>query len=147
MADPSIHILNGPNLNLLGVREPSIYGTQTLDDIKAECMARAKSLGFGLVFDQTNSEGTLIDQVHHALAQAAGLIINPGAYTHTSIGLRDAVQALTIPVIEVHLSNIHAREAFRQVSHISPVATGVICGFGATGYQLALQAMGDLVNP
>lgn len=146
MADKAVHILNGPNLNLLGQREPEIYGTATLDDIRAHAIKHGQSLGLDVLFTQTNSEGTLIDQVHDAMASAHGLIINPGAYTHTSIALRDALSALSIPVIELHLSNIHARESFRAVSHVSPVATGMICGFGAHGYTLAIDAIGQLMG-
>ncbi len=140
MARPQIHILNGPNLNLLGAREPEIYGTKTLNDIEKACQSKAVAAKCDLEFKQTNAEGTLIDQVQLAGKSASALIINPGGYTHTSVALRDAISALTIPVIELHLSNIHAREAFRQHSFLSGVVTGVICGFGAEGYILALDA-------
>ena len=119
-AKSTIHLLNGPNLNLLGTREPEIYGTQTLSDIEAMAKKTAQDLNFGLVFRQTNSEGTLIDQVHTALTEVAGLIINPGAYTHTSIALHDALLALSIPKIELHLSNIHAREPCLLYTSPSP---------------------------
>ena len=145
MADRMIAILNGPNLNLLGQREPSIYGTMTLARIEENCRAHAKALGFQVRFAQTNGEGALVDLVQAAMQSTAGLIINPGAYTNTSIALRDALSALSIPIIEVHLSNIHARESFRQTSHVSPVATGVICGLGAQGYTLALDALGEIL--
>ncbi|MEL6790403.1 MAG: type II 3-dehydroquinate dehydratase [Pseudomonadota bacterium] len=145
MANRKIFVLNGPNLNLLGQREPELYGTTTLCDIETGLRQRAEQNGFTLAFHQTNAEGTLVDQVHEAMAHGAGLIINPGAYTHTSIALRDALLALSIPIIEVHLSNIHAREAFRQTSHVSPVATGVICGLGAQGYARAFDALCALI--
>lgn len=140
MARPQIHILNGPNLNLLGEREPEIYGKATLADIEKACKNKAKEAGADLVFEQTNAEGALVDQVQAARKTANALIINPGGYTHTSVALRDVVSALTIPVIELHLSNIHAREPFRQHSYLSGVVTGVICGLGAEGYILALDA-------
>ena len=144
----TITILNGPNLNLLGVREPEIYGTQTLGDIEATSRKTAKSLGYALSFEQTNSESALIEHVHGALTNKMdGLIINPGAFTHTSIALHDALAALTIPKIELHLSNIHAREAFRHKSYVAPVATGIICGFGAHGYELAINARHNLLAP
>ncbi len=140
MASPSIHILNGPNLNLLGTREPETYGTTSLADIEAACSTIMKAAGGRLTFHQTNAEGTLIDQVQAARETADALIINPGGYTHTSVALRDAVASLDIPVIELHLSNIHAREAFRHHSYLSGIVTGVICGLGAEGYLLALDA-------
>ena len=139
MTAPVCHILNGPNLNLLGTREPEIYGTETLADIEAACRAAADAMGWTIQFAQTNAEGGLVDLVQ-AAREATALIINPAAYTHTSIALRDALAAVSIPKIEVHLSNVHAREAFRRTSHVSPVVDGVICGFGSTGYLLALQA-------
>jgi 3-dehydroquinate dehydratase-2 len=137
----SILILNGPNLNLLGTRQPEVYGTTTLDDIEAQCKAAAKDLGLGLAFAQSNSEGTLVDMVHAARGTHDGIILNAGAYTHTSIALMDAISSAGIPTIELHLSNIHAREEFRHTSYIAKVAVGVICGFGAHGYTLALHAM------
>ena len=145
-AKSTIHLLNGPNLNLLGTREPEIYGTQTLSDIEAMAKKTAQDLNLGLVFRQTNSEGTLIDQVHTALTEAVGLIINPGAYTHTSIALHDALLALSIPKIELHLSNIHAREPFRRQSYAGMACDGVICGFGANGYRYAIEAMNTLLS-
>lgn len=134
-----ILILNGPNLNLLGSRQPEVYGRATLADIEKRCKAEGKKLGFTIDFRQSNHEGELITWVQEARKGVAGLVINPAAYTHTSIALLDALLALEIPVIEVHLSNIHKREGFRHHSYISAVATGVICGLGSTGYSLALD--------
>lgn len=141
-----LHLLNGPNLNLLGTREAEVYGTEPLDSIVERTRAEAKRLGYGLSASQSNSEGALVDAVQ-AAAGAAGLIINPAAYTHTSIALRDAIAALSIPVVEVHLSNIFAREAFRHHSHVSGVVLGVITGFGAQGYLLAVQALAERLSP
>ncbi len=141
-----IYLLNGPNLNLLGKREPHIYGTATLDDLGRAAAAKAASLGMRLDFRQTNHEGTLVDWIQEAREKAAGLILNPGAYSHTSIAIHDALKALTIPAIEVHLSNIHAREAFRRHSFVSPAVTGVICGLGAAGYLAALDALKGLLD-
>ena len=146
MAETAAHILNGPNLNLLGAREPEIYGSTTLAEIEAECRKKAESLGLSLVFRQSNSEGELVDWVQAASAEAAGLIINPGAYTHTSIALLDALSAAEVPVIELHLSNIHAREPFRRHSVTAAAAGGVIMGLGAAGYPLALDALKSLIN-
>jgi 3-dehydroquinate dehydratase-2 len=137
----TVFVLNGPNLNMLGKREPDIYGATTLPEIEAACRNAAKSLDLAVDFRQTNQEGVLVDWLQEAAENAKGVVINPGAYTHTSVALRDAVRGAGIPVIEVHLSNIFARESFRHHSHISPVAVGVICGFGPTGYLLALEAM------
>ena len=137
----SILILNGPNLNLLGTRQPEVYGTTTLSDIEAQCNAVAAELGIGLSFAQSNAEGALVDRIHDARGTHDGLILNAGAYTHTSIALMDAISSTEIPTIELHLSNIHAREDFRHTSYIAKVAVGVICGFGAHGYTLALHAM------
>ena len=140
-------VLNGPNLNMLGVREPAIYGRETLSDIEAACYARASSLGFALDFRQTNLEGELVSWIHEARGRQAGILINAGAYTHTSVALLDALQIAELPVIEVHLSNIYRREAFRHHSYISPVARGVICGFGSYGYVLAVEALARILDP
>ncbi len=138
----TIFVLNGPNLNLLGTREPEVYGRETLGDIEARARARATSLDLEIDFRQSNSEGELIGWVQEARGAASGLIINAGALTHTSVGLLDAMQAVNLPAIEVHLSNIFRRESFRQHSYISLAANGVICGLGAIGYELAIEAMG-----
>jgi len=136
-----ILVLNGPNLNMLGKREPEIYGRETLEDIHARCRKRATGLGLGLEFRQSNHEGALVDWVQQAPEGFAGLLLNPGAYGHTSIALHDALKTLDIPVVEVHLSNVFAREAFRHHSYVSPVADGVVCGLGALGYELGLEAL------
>ena len=141
-----IHVLNGPNLNLLGQREPEIYGATTLADIEATLTAEAKAHGVRGRLRQTNSEGGLVDHIHDARNEAAGVIINPAAYTHTSVAVHDALKMLEVPIIELHLSNPHAREAFRHHSYVSPVATGIIAGFGAAGYTHALDAMLRLVG-
>lgn len=136
----NILLLNGPNLNMLGKREPEIYGSQSLQDIVADLSAKANSLGANLKHLQSNAEHQLIDEIHTAMGQQDFIIINPGAFTHTSVALRDALLSVSIPFIEVHLSNVHAREPFRKHSYLSDVAVGVICGFGASGYEFALQA-------
>lgn len=136
----TVHIINGPNLNMLGTREPEIYGTQTLSDIEATCRALCTARGAELVFMQSNHEGDLVSAVQKARLDQ-GIIINAGAYTHTSIALRDALAMVKAPVIEVHLSNVYARESFRHTSYISDIAKGVICGMGAKGYEFALQAL------
>ena len=138
---PTIHILNGPNLNLLGVREPGIYGGKTLAEI--ETMCRAHATGHEVVFRQSNHEGVLVDWLHEA-SDSAGVVLNAGAYTHTSVALHDAIRAIEAPVIEVHLSNVFTREAFRHHSYISPAAKGVICGFGPNSYILAIDAIAAL---
>ena len=140
----TILILNGPNLNLLGSREPDIYGSETLADIEARCRVRGEALGYAIDFRQSNSEGELVDWIQASRGQAAGLIVNAGALTHTSIAVLDALLACDAPVIEVHLSNIHRREAFRRESYVSQAAKGMICGFGGHGYELALEAMAAL---
>ena len=137
----SILVLNGPNLNLLGTRQPEIYGHTTLADIEAMCLAHAETHGLALAFEQSNHEGALIDAIHAARGTHDGIILNAGAYTHSSIALMDALASVQIPAIELHLSNVHAREDYRHVSYIARVAVGVICGFGAPGYILALDAM------
>ena len=137
----SILILNGPNLNLLGTRQPEVYGPTTLSDIEALCQEKAKALGIDIAFEQSNHEGALVDMLHAARGIHAGVILNAGAYTHTSVALMDAISSIMLPVVELHLSNIHAREAFRQHSYIAPVAVGQICGFGAAGYPLAMDAI------
>ncbi|MBZ6377784.1 MULTISPECIES: type II 3-dehydroquinate dehydratase [Pacificimonas] len=138
-------VLNGPNLNLLGTREPDIYGTETLDDIAGRLEDEARELGVAVDLRQSNHEGHLVDWLHEAASvEARAVILNAAAYTHTSVALRDAVAAISVPVIEVHLSNPHARERFRHRSHISPVARGVIAGLGAEGYSLALRAAATL---
>lgn len=139
-------ILNGPNLNLLGTREPNVYGTTTLADIEAACGTRAQKLGLSVDCRQTNSEGELVDWVQEAGRDGCGIIINPGAYTHTSVALMDALRAAGVPTVEIHLSNIHRREPFRRRSYVSKVADGVICGFGARGYLLALDAISELMG-
>jgi 3-dehydroquinate dehydratase II len=136
-----LHIINGPNLNLLGTREPDVYGTTTLADIEAMCAARAEQYGLSVVCAQSNDEGELVNLVQAARTEAGGLIINAGAYSHTSVAILDALQAVTLPIMEVHISNIFAREEFRHHSYVSAVATGVICGLGAQGYEMAIDAL------
>ena len=143
----TVLVLNGPNLNLLGKREPEIYGRQTLADIETDCREQAVTLGLAIDFRQSNHEGVVIDAIHEAREQAAGIIINPGALTHTSIAIHDALKAFAGPIVEVHLSNIHQREAFRHLSYVSLVAKAVIAGCGAHGYVLALEAMARWLEP
>jgi 3-dehydroquinate dehydratase II len=141
----TIYVLNGPNLNLLGLREPEIYGSDTLDDIAGQLEDRAQALGLHIDMRQSNHEGHLIDWLHEAQARGAkAVILNPGGYTHTSIALHDAVKSITTPVIEVHLSNPHAREDFRHISFVGRAARGTIAGFGALSYTLALEAAARL---
>jgi 3-dehydroquinate dehydratase-2 len=146
VAGATILILNGPNLNLLGVREPETYGRDTLADIEEACMERASVLGFTVDFRQSNQEGQLVDWIQEARENADGIVINPAGYSTTSVAVLDALLAAELPIIEVHLSNIHRRDTFRQNSLVSRVATGVICGLGAQGYLLALDAMARLLE-
>jgi 3-dehydroquinate dehydratase, type II len=143
---PKVLILNGPNLNLLGTREPGIYGRTTLDEIEAACRIRAASLGLDIDFLQSNHEGQLVDWIQKAGDDCAAIVINAAAYTHTSIAILDALGAFQRPVIEVHLSNIFRREPFRHHSYVSGVAHGVVCGFGGFGYELALEAAAQLIG-
>jgi 3-dehydroquinate dehydratase-2 len=145
MAKP-VFVLNGPNLNLLGSREPEIYGRTTLADIEAETRKRAGTLGLSVEFRQSNHEGELVGWLQEARQGAAGVVLNAGAYTHTSVAIHDALKAVDVPVIEVHISNPYKREPFRHTSYVSPVATGVICGLGAQGYSLALEALATLIG-
>ena len=140
-----IHVLNGPNLNLLGRREPGIYGTATLADIERDLRGQAEALGIALTFRQTNLEGELVGFVQEAGLAGAGVLINAAAYTHTSVALRDAISGSGALAVEVHLSNVHARESFRHVSLIAPVCAGVICGFGPHSYRLGLDALAHLM--
>lgn len=144
---PKILVLHGPNLNLLGMREPQHYGADTLDAINLRLQAQAKARGVELEYLQSNAESVLIERVHQTLADGtAFIIINPAAFTHTSVALRDALAAVKVPFLEVHLSNVHARESFRHFSYFSDIAVGVICGLGAQGYELALSAALDRVT-
>ena len=137
-----VNVLNGPNLNALGKREPGIYGGKTLEAIGADCAAAAGPLGLDIDFRQSNHEGDLVDWIHEAADESVGVVLNAGAYTHTSIAIHDAIRAAApLPVVEVHLSNIHAREPFRHKSLVAPVAVGMICGFGPLGYTMAIQAL------
>ncbi|CUH82378.1 3-dehydroquinate dehydratase [Tritonibacter multivorans] len=136
-------VLNGPNLNLLGTRQPEVYGHETLTMVEDACRAHGQSLGIEVTCLQSNHEGALLDAIHAAKGVQDGLIINAGAYTHTSIALMDAVFSVEIPTVEVHMSNIHARESFRHVSYLAKAAVGQICGFGSKGYLLALDALAD----
>jgi 3-dehydroquinate dehydratase II len=142
-AMPMIYVLNGPNLNLLGQREPEIYGHETLADVEAQCRQSAQALKLAIRFHQSNREYELIDWIHEARTTAAGIVINPAAFTHTSVAILDALSAFSKPIIEVHISNMH--ETFRHHSYVSAVASGVIAGFGTQGYTLALQRMARLV--
>ncbi|GEN63111.1 type II 3-dehydroquinate dehydratase [Acetobacter oeni] len=145
MDRPLISVLNGPNLNMLGLRQPQVYGRATLDDVEQLCAQAAERLDIAIDFRQTNGEGELISWVQECHGRAQGIIINPAGYSHTSIALLDALLAVDLPVIEVHISNIHRREAFRHHSYVSRGALGVICGLGVQGYALALQAMTDII--
>lgn len=142
-------VLNGPNLNLLGTREPAVYGSQTLADVQALCQQACATHGFALDFRQSNHEGVLVDWLHeagrlHAAGELAGVVLNAGAYTHTSVALHDAIKGTGILLIELHISNVHAREAFRHHSHISPAAKAVMAGFGVKGYALAIAGLAGL---
>jgi 3-dehydroquinate dehydratase-2 len=145
MAKP-IYILNGPNLNLLGTREPEVYGTETLADLEQRCVRKAEALGLAVEFRQSNAESELVDWIQEARANGAGLIVNAGAYSHTSIAMLDALLACNVPIVEVHLSNIFTREPFRHQSYISRAAKGVICGFGGLGYELAIEALASAIS-
>lgn len=143
----TIFVINGPNLNLLGTREPETYGYATLDDVQTLCRTRAQRHGFDMAFRQSNHEGEIIDTIHEARrSMAAGIVINPAGYSHTSIAIPDALTAAAVPTIEVHISNIHAREPFRHRSHVSRVARAVICGFGIEGYGLAIDGLAKLLG-
>ncbi len=142
----SVLVLNGPNLNMLGRREPEVYGGQTLADIEAACVQRAAPLGLSVEFRQSNSEGEMVDWVQQSRGNHAALIVNAGAYTHTSVALLDALLACQAPVIEVHLSNIFQRESFRHESYVSKAARGMICGFGGLSYELALEAAARMLE-
>jgi len=143
---PEILIVHGPNLNMLGLREPEIYGRTRLEEIDAQLVSLGEGLGLKVRTFQSNSEGSLVDTIQSAMGNIHGLIINPAAYTHTSIAIRDALQMLAVPVIEIHLSNVHRREAFRHRSLMADVATGQIVGLGVNGYYLALRALADMVG-
>jgi 3-dehydroquinate dehydratase, type II len=142
---PVVYVLNGPNLNMLGLREPTIYGKETLADVEKLCRAAGSRLGLAIDFRQSNHEGELVDWIQEARSKAAGIVINAGAYTHTSVAMLDALNAAEKPVVEVHLSNIFRRESFRHHSYISLAAKGVICGFGPKGYVLALEALAETI--
>lgn len=142
----SILVMNGPNLNLLGTRQPEIYGATTLADIERNCTNAAARLGITVSYVQSNHEGVLIDEIHAARGTYDGIVLNAGAYTHTSVAIMDAIKSVALPVVELHLSNIHQRESFRHTSYISKVAVGQICGFGAAGYPLALEALATFLG-
>lgn len=142
---PLVYVLNGPNLNMLGMRQPKIYGNATLDDVEQICIQNAEQLEIAIDFRQTNDEGELVSWIQECRGKAKGIIINAGAYSHTSIAALDALLSVELPVIEVHISNIYRRESFRHHSYVSHAATGIICGLGLQGYALALAAMADLI--
>ncbi len=146
MKSKPVLILNGPNLNLLGTREPHIYGSTTLKEVEQMCKARAKKRGLTISFHQSNSEAQIIDWIHGAIKGACGIIINPAAFTHTSVAILDALNNVKHPIIELHISNPHKREPFRHLSYVTPAATGLICGLGVNGYPLAVDAMADLLE-
>jgi 3-dehydroquinate dehydratase II len=141
-----VYVLNGPNLNLLGQREPEIYGSETLADVATDCRRLGAELGLEIRFHQSNAEHQIIDWIHAARTEAAGIVINPAAFTHTSVAILDALKACACPVIEVHLSNVHAREAFRHHSYVSPVAAAIIVGCGTQGYRFALERLARLTG-
>jgi 3-dehydroquinate dehydratase-2 len=141
-----VYLLNGPNLNLLGKRQPEIYGSETLADIEADCRRLAAELRLEIAFHQSNAENQLIDWIHESRQRAAGMVINAAAYTHTSVAIQDALASCEFPIIEVHISNVHKREAFRHHSYVSAVASGVIAGCGTQGYQLALRRIASLIG-
>ncbi|HEY7665388.1 MAG TPA: type II 3-dehydroquinate dehydratase [Xanthobacteraceae bacterium] len=144
----TVYVLNGPNLNLLGTREPDTYGRTTLKDVEKLCCEAGRRHAFEVKFLQSNHEGELVDSIQAAAAEhAAGIVINAGAYTHTSVAIRDAIAAVAVPVVEVHISNIFARERFRHRSHIAPVAKASLCGFGVAGYALAIEGLAALIGP
>ena len=136
-----VFVLNGPNLNLLGGRQPEVYGSETLADVEKSCRSTAKRLGLEIDFRQSNAEHDLVNWIQEARERASGIVINPAAYSHTSVAIHDALAAMEVPVLEVHISNIHQREAFRHYSYVTQVAEGVIAGFGTQGYVLALERM------
>lgn len=146
MAKPTILVVNGPNLNMLGTRQPEVYGRETLADIEQACRAHGEGLGLEIEFRQSNHEGALVDWIQGARGRCAGIVINAGAYTHTSVAILDALLASEVPAVEVHLSNIHQREEFRHHSYVSKAAKGMICGFGSHGYLLALEALARLIR-
>ena len=141
-----VYVLNGPNLNLLGKRQPAIYGYETLADVEADCRRAGTELGLEIRFHQSNAEHQIIDWIHEARETAGGIVINPAAFTHTSVAILDALNTCECPIIEVHISNVHKREAFRHHSYVSLVASGVIAGFGTQGYPLALQRLARLIE-
>ena len=141
-----VYVINGPNLNMLGLREPDVYGKDTLAGLEERCRLKAKALGLDISFRQSNVEGELVSWIQEARSVASGLILNAAAYTHTSIAIHDALKVAQIPIIEVHLTNIHKREPFRHHSYVSPVADGVLCGFGAHGYELAIDAIHKILT-
>ena len=144
--NPTVFVLNGPNLNLLGKRQPEIYGRETLADVEAECRRAGGELGLEIVFRQSNREYEIIEWIHEAREAAQGIVINPAAFTHTSVAILDALNAFEGPILEVHISNVHKREPFRHHSYVSGVAAGVIAGFGTQGYELALRRMARLLQ-
>jgi 3-dehydroquinate dehydratase-2 len=141
-----VYVLNGPNLNMLGLREPDVYGKETLSSLEVRCRRRAQALGLDISFRQSNVEGELVSWIQEARSAASGLILNAAAYTHTSIAIHDALKAAQLPIIEVHLTNIYKREPFRHHSYVSPVADGVLCGFGGQGYELAIDAIHKILT-